>query len=328
MTGGKLILAAALLWALSCPVGADLVANSDTDTTYSGALDTRTGLPAGSRTGETGEEDEKVKLLGDGSYGFDLEQQMFVSYVGRSAFYSSVPPGIVLSSGQEVSFRLPSGVTGTLYKDGDPLDGAELSQISGSGSYVLQVQGSGAYDTYPFRFTILEELTGTLVDYTLPGGFAFDSVTINGEAVTPEYANYVQFLEEGDFQLHYSCPDIGRSYTLTLTVDRTPPVLALPEVTDGEAHGAVSLADLEPGAWIQVEHNGESSRVTSPKTVLSEAGRYVLTVYDQAGNSSQYVFTIHVYLNLSAVAAIGLAVLGCCLVVLYSRWVRGHARVG
>lgn len=265
---GKKILVAALLWALVLPAGAELVTNSDTDTTYSGALDTRTGQPVTSQSQEGGSEGETVKLLGAGDYGFDQERQMYVSYVGRIAFYSSVPPGIVLSKGQSVSFQLPSGVTGTLYKNGDVVESAGLTGIGDTGSYILQVQGSGPYDTASFQFTILGEITGNLVDYTLP------------------------------------------------------------EVDQGEAHGAVTLADLEPGAWIQVEHNGETSRIVSPKTVLSEAGRYVLTVYDQAGNSNQYVFTIHVYLNLSAVMAISLAAAGCALVVFYSRWVRRHARVG
>lgn len=322
----RLPLALALLWVLCLPAGAEVVANSATDTTYSGALDSRTGLPAADAQEQAAQ--GGVYPLREGEYGYEPETGRYVCYVGGQSFTSSVPPGILLPQGRTASFTLPAGLTGTLYRNGDPVAESGLTAISQPGRYILQVQGSGAFDSFQFEFAILDGLTNALADYTLPDGFVFDSVLVNGEALTPEYSNYMEFLEEGEYQLSASCPDIGQSFSLSFTLDRTAPTLALPEVTDGEAGGPVTLADLEPDAWVAVERDGESSRVTSPETVLAEAGRYVLTVYDQAGNSSRYEFTIHNYLNLSAVTAIGLAALGAGGVVFYSRWVRKHARVG
>lgn len=211
MTGrtGKIIMAAALLWALVLPAGADLITNSETDTTYSGALDTRTGLPVTGETGGSGSEEGPVKLLGDGSYGFDRARQMFICYAGETSFYASVPPGIVLPRGQDASFELPDGVTGVLYRNGDPVDGADLSAISETGSYILQVQGGGIYDSFSLQFVILGSVTGTLVDYTLPGSFTFTSVSINGEQLTAEYTNYIQFLEEGSLRCATPAPTLA-----------------------------------------------------------------------------------------------------------------------
>ncbi len=71
-----------------------------------------------------------------------------------------------------------------------------LTGIRDTGDYLLQVQGSGLYDTVSFPFTIQGSLTRSLADYTLPGGFTFDSVTLNGEKLTLEFNDSIDFLEE------------------------------------------------------------------------------------------------------------------------------------
>ena len=61
---------------------------------------------------------------------------------------------------------------------------------------------------------------------------------------------------------------------------------------------------------------------------LADTGTYHLTVYDQAGNSTSYDFVIHVYLNLSAFAAIALLLAGILGLCIYSRYIKKHPRVG
>lgn len=99
-------------------------------------------------------------------------------------------------------------------------------------------------------------------------------------------------------------------------------------MTDGEAHSPVTLTDLEQDAYILLEQDGESSVIRSSDTVIQDAGAYRLTVYDQAGNSTTYEFTIHLYLNLSAIAAIGLILAVLAGLWIYSRYIKSHPRVG
>ena len=77
-----------------------------------------------------------------------------------------------------------------------------------------------------------------------------------------------------------------------------------------------------------VDQDGESRVIRSADTVIQDAGTYRLTVYDQAGNSTVYEFTIHLYLNLSAIAAIGMILAGLAVLLAYSRYIRTHPRVG
>lgn len=334
MRGSKtmtaLLLGAALAGLLAAPAlaagdGYVVTDRGLTDVTYSGALDPRTGLPA-----EQGGASGSYYPLRGEEYGYDRERDAYTSRVGGGSFLSSVPSGAVLSKDQtaKVSFTLPAGLTGTLYRDGNPVDGADLTDITEPGSYLLEARSASSSDSVTYPFTILSQRTNALAELTLPAGFAFEYVRLNGEELTPTNSNYLELLEDGDYELCWSCPEIGKSYTVSFTLDTTAPTLALPEVTDRQAHSAVTLEDLEEGAYILVESGGETSTITSASTVLRDPGEYVLTVYDRAGNSTRYDFVIHLYLNLSAAAAVGMMLAGLLALIGYSRYIRKHPRVG
>ena len=307
---------------ISAGTGAEVSEAAQTDPDYSGPLDPMTGLPSSAGGGS-----DTFYWLREGEYGYDREERAFSNVLGSGAFSSNIPNGAVVSEGQTVSFTLPSGMTATLFREGDPVENSDLTAITEPGGYLLEVRSGGA-GSVSFSFRILGETTNALNELTLPAGFSFDYVNLNGEGLTLEYSNYLELLEDGAYELRWSCPDIAQSYTLSFTLDRAAPTLALPEVTGGEAHSEVTLADLEAGAYIVLERDGESSTITSPDTVIRDAGDYRLTVCDQAGNSTVYEFTIHMYLNLSAVAAIGLALAGLAALWGYSRYIRKHPRVG
>ena len=331
---GTALLAAALVGLLAIPalavgeepvvpVGAATMGSGQADPRYSGPLDPLTGLPAGS-----GADMGTYYRLKDGEYGYDQSQRAYVNFVGGSLYHSSVPNGAVVPEGQSVSVTLPSGMTGTLYRNGTVVADADLENMTESGSYYLEVRGSGSGVSVTFSFQIVGTLTNSLTTISLPSGFAFDYINLNNEALTPEYANYLDLLEDGTYEISWSCPEINRSYRVSFTLDTTAPTLALPEVTNGQAHSQVTVEDLEPGCYIVVERDGQTSTITSPSSVIREAGAYTLTVCDQAGNSTQYSFVIHVYLNLSAVVAIGLVLAGLTALWAYSHYIRKYPRVG
>lgn len=297
-------------------------AASRADVTYSGPLDPRTGLPP-----EQSRQDPEE--LG-AQLGYDKSKRVFTYSAGDLSFTSSVPDGAILSlnGGDKVSIVLSDGLSGTLYRNGDPVSDADLSGVTASGSYLLDIRGGSSSQSATLSFTIADELTNSLTEIQLPEGFSFQSPHLNGEALSSEYSNYIELLEDGEYDLTWSCPDIGRSYALSFTLDTQAPTLALPEVADGQAHSAVTLTDLEPGCYVVLESGGDSRTIRSSMDEIREAGSYRLTVYDQAGNSTQYDFVIHVYLNISAVAAIALLILGVGGLVGYSRYVKKHPRVG
>lgn len=296
-----------------------------TDVTYSGQLDPRTGLPVG-REESSG---SYYPLRGD-EYGYDRDQHCYTNRLGSKSFFSSIPNGAVLSHNQitKVSFSFPVDLTGTLYRNGNQLAEADLTDIADPGSYLLEVHSSTSSDSVTFHFTILDLLTNSLSEISLPDGFTFEYVRLNGEGLSLEFDNYLELLEDGLYELCWSCPDIGQSYTVSFTRDTVAPTLALPEVADGQARSEVTLEDLEDGGYILMENAGETSTIINPNTVIRNPGEYVLTVYDQAGNSTRYAFVIHLYLNLSAAAAIGLMLAGLLALIGYSRYIRKHPRVG
>lgn len=323
------LLAAAAAVLLSLPVlaapeeeAASFTAASRADVTYSGPLDPRTGLPLDQRQEDP---EELVAQLG-----YDRSKRVFTYPAGDLSFTSSVPNGAILSltGGDKVAITLPDGLSGALYRNGDLVSGADLSGITAPGGYLLEIQGGASSQSAVFSFTIADELSNSLTEIQLPAGFSFQSPRLNGEELNSEYSNYIELLEDGEYDLSWGCSEIGRTYSLSFTLDTEPPTLALPEVTDGQAHSAVTLADLEPGGYILLEGGGETRTIRSSMDQIREAGSYRLTVYDQAGNYTQYDFVIHVYLNVSAVVAILLLVLAVGGLFGYSHYVKKHPRVG
>lgn len=322
------ILAAAAAAALTLPaLGASEEAlpspqSSQADVTYSGLLDPRTGLPLD----QSREDPEALST----QLGYDEVKRVFVYPAGDLSFTSNVPDGAVLSllGSDQVSIVLPDGLSGTLYRNGDVVGDADLSSITDPGGYLLEVRGGSSSQSASFSFTIADELTNSLTEIRLPSGFSFQSPRLNGEELNCEYSNYIELLEDGEYDLAWGCPEIIRSYPLSFTLDTQAPTLALPEVVDGQAHSAVTLTDLEPGARILLESGGETRTILSALDQIREAGSYRLTVYDGAGNYNQYDFVIHVYLNISALAAIALLILGLGGLFGYSHYIKKHPRVG
>lgn len=326
-----ILLFAVLIYTLSLPVLAapeDYVVSEEgqlTDVGYSGPLDPLTGLPMDG--GLTSANGSYIPLDGTRS-GYDKDQHCFVNYVGSLSFTSNIPNGAMISKNQTVSFDLPTGLTGILYRNGDAVTDADLTNINQTGNYLLEVGSHAASDT--FAFQIVGDMNNSLRELQLPPSFTFDYVNLNNETLTTTFTNYTELLEDGVYEVRWSCREIGISYNLNFTLDTVAPTLALPEVTNGEAHSKVTFADLEQGAYVVAEEKktGEVKTLNLATAELEDPGTYHLTVYDQAGNSTSYNFTIHFYLNLSAFAAIGLLLAGVLGLWFYSRYIKKHPRVG
>ena len=294
---------------------------------YEGPLDMRTGLPPAGTSAEEGMEG-MLPMDEEGTYFYDTLTRRYAIPAAGIIFYSTVPPGIVLGKNAGVQLEVPLGVGHNLYGSGEEIPFEEKITVQQPGSYVLQLQGNGLNETASFRFTILDGRATQMREYRLPAGFRMEYTSYEGEEETVLYGDYAEMELEGSYSFRYSSPVSGDTYEISMSVDHTAPTLALPEVKDGEADGPVTVADLEPGAVIEVEYKGEKKYIRNPEAILDQPGTYNLTVTDEAGNSTQYTFLINIYFNPSAVAAIVLLAAAVIGTIVYSRWVRKHCRVG
>ena len=82
-------------------------------------------------------------------------------------------------------------------------------------------------------------------------------------------------------------------------------LLALEAVENGRARGPVSLEDLEEGAYISVYYNDKQIPY---QQVLEDSGDYHVLIMDQAGNLSEYYFTILIYFDLNSLVFMAMVV--------------------
>lgn len=291
-------------------------------------VDPRTGAE---RETEVEGETREFYPLSQGRFGYDKINHVYTNFFGSSSFTSTVPNGAIVSRGTHVSFQMPAGAGAMLYRDGDLVTEADLSDIAEVGDYYLSVQGGQSGANTRFDFRIVNDITNNFSEMSLPEGFTFTGVYLDGEQIQLDYDNYYDFLLDGKYRVVWGCEPIGQSYELTFTRDTETPALTisgLSNETTMEANGPVTLSWEDENAYVIVRTEGKDQRIGTPPTEIKQAGEYTVTICDTAGNSASYDFIIHVYLNLSAYAAIALVLFGVALVLAYCRRVKKHSRVG
>lgn len=298
-----LIAALFLLMTLCVPAYADFG--------YSGELDIETGEPLETTTSDA----YSTRVTVSDGVTYDRDRQGYLYTVGSTAqLLSTVADGMIVRG--EVRLEPDDGVEVTLYKNGTALEQPDLTHISDIGDYVVEATVN-AQKYRPLTFSIVGETTCRLSGYTMPTGFSITNVTLDGEEIYYD-RSYVSMEKEGYYVISYSCPRNGKTYSLDVTVDTTPPTLALAEVDErGQARGPVSLADIESGASIAITLDGKAINYTSE---LTESGEYQITLMDKAGNVTTYNFTILLYFNWSSLLffaiVIGIAVAVCIYIVI------------
>ena len=116
----------------------------------------------------------------------------------------------------------------------------------------------------------------------------------------------VSMSEDGKYRVQYECARNGMSYTLQTVIDHTPPKLALENVVNGLAKGPVDISDLEEDCKIAITLNGGSM---SYRKELTMSGDYRILLRDEAGNLTNYEFSILVYFDANSWIFFGLVLL-------------------
>ena len=227
---------------------------------------------------------------------YDTDKKQYGYYAGDEDIYATVADGMVVRS--KVEIQIPDSVACVLYRNGHSgeFTGGTIEE---PGSYTLGITQDGNTVNL-FSWTIVTGMTNEVLNYTMPSGFEITAATRDGE-VTDWSLEYVDMSAEGRYIISYECVRTGIPYTLDLTVDRTPPVLAIEGVDeDGKARGPVAVAKTDENDTLTITKDGEEYNTTLTR-VLTQSGRYVATVTDIAGNRTEYPFTIMIYLDRNGV---------------------------
>ena len=253
---------------------------------------------------ESMEDDTTIRIHSKCSYDSSTDQYIFS--LDDVEVKSSVADGMITNN--IVSIETNSLTDISLYKDGEIVETTDLSKINEIGNYVLLYGGKKVLE-----FKIVGEYSN-LEFFYIPEGFYVKEVLLDGEPAEYEF-DVVSMTVEGLYDVTYVCEATNRIYSFQTCVDRTSPVLSLEELDKkGRAKGPVDLSDRETGTYVKVILDGTE---IEGQELLTESGKYTVTIYDMAGNSTNYNFTIMLYFNMSSAVFILLLLAVVIGVVVY-----------
>ena len=306
----SLVLVAIL--ALICCLPCLAVNAGSVDMGYEGVLDSKYET-----SGVTSGDSSSARTAVTGNISYDSTTGLYYFTVSDIAkpFTANVTDGMIVTG--EVNLTCPEGISAELYKDGELYDG-DISTIKEKGNYVYRVTTNKDTNEQILSFTIVNSVTGLISGYTLPTGFAVESLYFNGEAKSAS-SSYIPFDEDGKYSLTYRCTATRKVYTLNVTIDHTPPEITLEGVENGCCRGPVEIVKSDTSDSVAVYRDGEQETYTQ---TLTKSGVYTLIVTDEAGNKSTYEFTILIYLNYGSwifLGAVLLIILAVTVALVFSK---------
>ena len=293
---------------------------------YNGKIDATTGEAV---TGKAVNIGEDYFILERSELAYDVRAHQYHILAGDRGVHCNVPSDAVLSSGRSISFTPEEGVSFEVYHNGKPVEDTKQTEFKESGEYILTLRNHAESRERSVRFVILDPQVNDLLEYRLPKGFEYTEILLDGVRKSLSYNNYYDFLEEGHYELRWENSRINQSFVTEFTLDVTAPTLKLPEVRNGAATGQVSFSDIEKDGYVRwIRDSKEEGRIEDPSEILSKKGDYLIRVYDQAGNYTEYAFTIEGYFDVNAILFILfiLALIGGGF--FYCRRLRTNMRVG
>ena len=293
---------------------------------YNGKIDATTGE---SVVGDAVNVGEDYFILKRNELAYNVRKHQYHILAGDRGIYCNVPSDAVLSSGRTIEFIPEEGVSVEVYRNGKLIEDTNQTEFEEAGEYLITMHNHAEARDRSVRIVILNEQVNDLKEFRLPQGFEYTEVSLDGVKKSLSYNNYFDFLEEGHYKLQWENSRIHQTFVTEFILDMTAPTLRLPEVRSGAAAGKVSFTDMEEGAYVRwIRDSKEEGRIEDPSEVLSKKGNYVMRVYDQAGNYTEYAFTLEGYFDVNAVLAILFVVALICGGFFYCRRLRRNMRVG
>ena len=252
---------------------------------------------------------------------FDMLTGEFIYPVGSSdaEVRSNTADGMITSGPVVIK-----GKNLQVYRNGQLWEN-DVTNITEPGEYVVIGQ-AGSQNPRLFTFRLVGRTTSVVHSYKLPAGMIVDNAKFNGEEIYFERFS-VPMEEDGKYNIEYECLTTGRKYGLEVIVDRQPPSLQFSGNIDkrNRVHSALKFSGVQPGDTLRVTLDGKAISVdvnADGTGELPQSGNYLITVFDAAGNSTQYAYTVMIYLNSSALVfflILGASILAVAIYILIKR---------
>ena len=261
------------------------------------------------------------------SMSYDMQTREFVYPLSDSGneVRSSAADGMIVNGTVKVT-----GATLLIYKDGELQENVGTT-ITDPGEYVVMAQ-YGNQTLRLLTFTLAGKAVSTVYAYNLPSGMIVVSATRDGDEIAYD-ATSVPMQEDGNYHVVYECVSTGMTYVLDLRVDRTPPELKFDGKIDdhNRVHSALSFSGLQEGDVLYVKLDG--TRIEVPvhgdgTGELTQSGNYIITVFDEAGNSTEYGFTVMLHFDASSLAFFAVLIAALITVIIYVFIKRKRLEIG
>lgn len=255
-------------------------------------------------------------------YDFDTGFYGYSTYDSSDIiFYANILNGTY--SNGSVRISAVNGTQYTVYRNGQQYDDIQDGRISEAGEYAVSVHTNSGKQETILKFTILSRFTN-LKRMDLPGTCKIEKVLFNGEEIS--FRNtYVLFDKDGQYEISYLVNYIDKIESVTVITDNTAPVITLEGVDENnEAHGPVTILDIDEKVAMSIYKNGEKMDYT---THLYDSGNYRIIVQDEASNQTVYEFSIFRYFNMSSMLFLGFCVLILVVIVMYVVLLKKNLRV-
>lgn len=222
-----------------------------------------------------------------------------------TSFLSSVPNGMLSNAGVYLDFSGlgPKEQQVEILLDGELFVPEEEGMFSQVGNYTVRIpDGQGIH---VFSFHLLGRALSDLDSYTVPVGMKVTAFTRDGEELLASIGGEGQrldFTADGTYLLTMENAQ-GVSYEIELTVDHEPPKFS----TEFDGEAIVLSYESQDIAAIEVI-DGQETRSYESLSRITGPGRYVIRVYDYAGNVSEASAEIPAKVNMAGVVAVVLII--------------------
>lgn len=250
-------------------------------------------------SGEQTESDVSEKQTLD----YDYEQGLYViPFADGSRLLATLPNGMMTNYDVTLHTKeLPETVR--FLKNGESCPIPEDGMVHDPGSYELLVPFGDQVSSYSFR--ILGNAESNLDYYTVPESVTLNELYVDG--ILQDSKGYtdqngvqrVHFAKDGVYRLVMQ-DELGAVFDCELIRDAEPPVVTV-EVLKGSAQ-----IHYENPSEIEkvVLRSGKKEETLSAITQVTKAGKYVMEVYDHAGNHTTVSFRVRGSINIATVVSL------------------------
>ena len=252
-----------------------------------------------------------------------------ISLLTGDSFSSNIPDGMVTNG--TVTFLEGEGMRFEVTRGGEPVEYTSGDYLSESGDYiVIPVIDNLDYESYYrinkplFRFRIVNDTVSDMGAFTAPETMTISAVRHGSEDVSQKVMlsdTSAALSEDGRWEVDLTGE--GGSTTVVVNRDTVPPKVTVKT----EPNAARISYESEDIVRATLTRGAEVVSDGDLLTVVTQAGRYHLTVTDIAGNVTEKDFAVQYRINIFAILAIVIVFALIAALIIFLRRVKTNVRV-